>query len=136
MRTLSIDIETYSPVDIRSAGAYKYAEEVEIILFAYAFDNEPVTVIDTTKDNVPGEVLEALTDPTILKKAFNAAFERACISEFYFMDLPPEQWECTMIRSAMCGLPLSLEESARVLRLVNQKDTAGQGINTLILRTL
>lgn len=128
MRTLSIDIETYSPVDIRSAGAYKYAEEVEIILFAYAFDNEPVTVIDTTKDSVPGNVLEALTDPTILKKAFNAAFERACISEFYFMDLPPEQWECTMIRSAMCGLPLSLEESARVLRLVNQKDTAGKAL--------
>lgn len=125
---LSIDIETYSEVDIRACGAYKYAENCEILLLAYSFDNEPVFVIDLTKEGLPAHIHKALTDKNILKTAYNAAFERACISACYGLNLPPEQWECTLMRSAMAGLPLSLDESAKALNLEQQKDNTGKNL--------
>lgn len=128
MRTLSIDIETYSDMDIRTAGTYKYAENCEILMLAYSFDNEDVSIIDLTQEKIPAKLFQALYDPAILKTAYNAAFERACFNAFYGNYCPPEQWECTMVRSAMAGLPLSLEESAKALKLEQQKDNAGKNL--------
>lgn len=128
MRILSIDIETYSEVDIRACGGYKYAEACEIMLFAYSYDEEPVHVLDLTQQTLPSGIRKDLTDKNILKTAYNAAFERACISACYGLTLPPEQWECTLMRSAMAGLPLSLDESAKALELEQQKDNVGKNL--------
>lgn len=131
MRTLSIDIETYSPVDLAKAGVYPYAEhpEFEILLFAYAFDGEPVRCVELAQgESLPEEVVSALTDPDTLKTAFNAQFERVCIGRFWGLSLPIEQWECTMIKSAMLGLPLSLAMVAKVLKLEQGKMEAGKAL--------
>lgn len=131
MRTLAIDIETYSPVDLLKSGVYPYSQhpEFEILLFAYAFDSDPVTVIDIASgEALPEEVLEALEDENVLKTAFNAAFERNCIDEFFNLWIPTEQWECTMVKASMLGLPLSLSAVAGVLRLEDQKMIAGKAL--------
>lgn len=130
-KILAIDIETYSPVDIKKSGVYAYAQhpEFEILLFAYAFDNDPVQVIDLTFDNdLPQILIEALFNPSITKTAHNAQFERTCINTKTAKPLPIEQWECTMVKSAMLGLPLSLAAVAKVLKLDQQKDTAGTSL--------
>lgn len=131
MRTLSIDIETYSPVDLAKAGVYPYAEhpEFEILLFAYAFDDEPVRCVELAQgESLPEEVVSALTDPDVIKTAFNAMFERVCISRFFELELPIEQWECTMVKAAMLGLPLSLAMVAKVLKLEQGKMEAGKAL--------
>lgn len=130
-KVLAIDIETYSPVDLKKSGLYVYAEhpEFEIILFAYAFDQEPVTVIDfTAMEDLPDEVFEALTDPSILKTAHNANFERICIGRYLRITLPIEQWECTMIKSAMLGLPFQLAMVGKVLKIEQEKMTEGKAL--------
>ena len=124
MPTLSIDIETYSPVNLKDSGVYKYAfaPGFKILLFAYAFDGQPVTVIDLEQgEEIPTEVARALFDKNILKTAFNALFERVCINAAFAVNLPIDQWECTMARASMLGLPLSLDAVATVLKLENQK---------------
>jgi len=131
MRTLGIDIETYSPVDLLKSGVYPYVEhpDFEILLFAYAFDNEPVRVIDLASgEKLPEEVFAALEDPEVLKTAHNAAFERTCIDQHFGLWLDVGQWECTMIKSAMLGLPLSLAAVAKVLGIKEQKMTAGKAL--------
>lgn len=135
MRTLNIDIETYSEVDLKKSGMYKYAEKIEILLFAWSFDGDPDPIVkDFTKFTVsrsaklPRPVYEALTDPTVKKKAFNAPFEIACISSYFDIELDPAQWECTMMRSAMAGLPLSLDQSSKALNLEIKKDNAGMAL--------
>lgn len=131
MKVLRIDIETYSPVDLMKAGVYKYAEseDFEILLFAYAFNDDPVRVIDLAQgEELPEDALHALTDPNVLKTAFNASFEITCISAFFKMLLPIEQWECTMVRSAICGLPLSLDASSKALGLAQEKMAAGKAL--------
>lgn len=126
MRSLHIDIESYSPVDLKKAGLYRYAEEAEVILFQYAYDDEPVTVIDLLQgERVPAHVMRDLTNPDVLKKAFNAAFERAVIAAFFNIVLPVEQWRCTQALAAMCGLSLNLGQVAEVLKLDVQKDRMG-----------
>jgi len=128
MRTLRIDIETYSPVPIKNSGVYPYAmhPEFEILLFAYAYDGEPVQCIDLASgQKMPERLLADLTDPNILKTAFNALFERICIQSFFGIILPIDQWECTMIKSAMLGLPMSLAKVAEVLKLDQQKSKFG-----------
>lgn len=134
-KVLAIDIETYSPVDIKKSGVYAYAQhpEFEIMLFAYAFDSDPVQVIDLTLDNdLPQILIEALFNPSITKTAHNAQFERTCINRHLSKTTPAllkiEQWECTMVKSAMLGLPLSLAAVAKVLKLEEQKDTAGTAL--------
>ena len=127
-RVLAIDIETYSPVDLKKAGVYVYAEhpEFEILLFAYAFDQEPVVVIDfASREYLPFEVFEALTDPSVLKTAHNANFERVCISQYFKTNLPIDQWECTAVKSAMLGLPFALAMVGKVLKLTQEKMTEG-----------
>lgn len=128
MKTLSIDIETYSDVDLRKQGVYRYCDtpNFEILLIAYAFDNEPVEIIDLAcKEKIPQSFLDALTNSTIVKKAYNANFERTCLSKALGIQLQPESWHCTAVHSAMLGLPSSLGEVAKLLKLAQQKDTAG-----------
>jgi len=131
-QTLQIDIETYSPVDIKKSGVYPYANhpEFRILLFAFAFDDAPVRVIDMASgEAIPREVFQALYNPGVLKTAFNALFERTCINAYLssvgMEDLRIEQWECTMIKAAMLGLPLSLGKVAEVLNISSQKMLIG-----------
>jgi len=131
IKVLGIDIETYSSVDIGKCGLYKYAESEDftILLFTYTCDDKPVQVVDfASGETLPERIFQALTDPNILKTAFNASFERICIGRYYGIDLPIEQWECTMVRSAMLGLPLSLAQVGKVLNLEDQKMTEGKAL--------
>jgi len=135
MKHLHIDIETYCDPDISDVGVYRYAEDdsFKIILFAYAFDGEPVTVVDCSNDEYPGEsipvrVWKALTDPSVLKIAHNANFEYVCIETYYGVGLDLKQWFCTMVAAAYLGLPFSLDRIGRVLGLSEQKDARGKSL--------
>ena len=121
---LSIDIETYSGVDLKSCGVYRYAENPDfaILLIAYAINDGPVNIIDVASgQEIPDEFARALTRKSYIKCAFNAAFERVCLEKYYKVDIPAEQWECTMVQSAYMGLPLSLDQVAKALKLPQQK---------------
>ena len=133
MRTLSIDIETYSPLDLSTHGVYAYAghPEFEILIFGYAFDDDPVTVLDLASgDKLPTELQNALYDPEILKTAFNASFERTCLSAFLGSVTPPEQWSCTAVWARELGLPASLANVGGVLGLPedSQKLKSGKAL--------
>ena len=126
---LHIDIETYSPESLADCGVHRYAAhpDFRILLFAYAFGDHPVTVIDLASGvSLPAPVRRALTDPKITKVAHNATFERTCIGAMMGQQLDPEQWECTMTQCARCGLPMSLGEAAKALGLEAQKMTEGK----------
>ena len=131
MRKISIDIETFSSVDLGKSGVYKYAEseDFEILLFAYSIDDGEVKVIDLANGEIiPEEILSALNDESIEKWAFNANFERVCLSRFLGERLKPQGWYCTMIWSAYLGLPLSLEKVGEVLKLDKQKMNEGKAL--------
>jgi DNA polymerase len=129
MKTLNIDIETYSDEDLKKVGVYKYADSpnFEVLLFAYSIDGGTVECEDMTISEIPGKVLHALTDETVLKIAFNAQFERICLSKHlgipYYLD--PKQWHCTMVHANELGLPASLGQCAKYLGIAQQKDTRG-----------
>ena len=136
MKNLEIDLETYSSASLQKCGVYKYAEspDFEILLFGYSADGGEVRTIDLASgEKIPEEVLDALTDDAVTKWAFNAQFERICLSR-YLADLgrssgrylDPEQWRCVMVWSAYMGLPLSLEGVGAVLGLEKQKLTEGK----------
>lgn len=130
-KILSIDIETYSSNDISGCGVYKYAEaeDFAILLFAYSCDYGPVEIIDLASgEKLPDHIYKALSDPKILKTAFNATFERICLSKYFGLYLTSDQWECTMVRSAMLGLPLSLAAVGKVLNLEDQKMDEGKAL--------
>ncbi len=151
MKTISIDIETFSSYDLTKCGVYKYAEspDFEILLFGYSVDGGEVEVVDLAcGDEIPPAIIDALTDDTVQKWAFNANFERVCLSRHLrdlgmcldpFADnhfssrclgkaqyLNPESWRCSMVWSAYMGLPLSLEGAGAVLGLEKQKLTEGK----------
>lgn len=118
-RQLHIDIETYSSIDIMTAGAYKYCESIdfEILMIAYAFDDEPIRMIDLALgDKLPQEFLDALMDPSVEKHAHNANFERNAFRAIGY-DVPIEQWHCSAVKAAYCGLPLSLAMVSEALKL-------------------
>ena len=128
MKNLNIDIETRSSNEIKF-GVRKYADskEFKILLFAYSIDHGEVEVVDLANgEALPGEVLEALSDPRVTKSAFNAAFERTCITQSINKAMPPEQWRDTMIWGMELGLPASLEQMAKYLKVPQQKDTEGK----------
>lgn len=133
MKTISIDIEAYSDRSLAKCGVYRYVESpsFEILLFSYRVDRQPVKLVDLARgEKISDEVLDALTDDSVTKWAFNAAFERVCLSRFLGYPtgkyLSPEGWRCTMIWSAAMGLPLSLEGVGAVLGLEKQKLTEGK----------
>lgn len=151
MKTISIDIESYSDVNLAKCGVYKYAESpaFEILLFGYAVDGGEVQVVDLAQgESIPDEILEALTDESVTKWAFNASFERVCLSRYLsdlgmsldpFYDhhplsrecaqfLNPAGWKCSMVWSAYMGLPLSLEGVGTVLNLDSQKMKEGKDL--------
>ena len=149
MKTISIDLETYSDVDLQKCGVYKYAQSdsFEILLFGYSVDGGEVVVADIAQGEViPDEIIKALTDESVTKWAFNASFERVCLSEYlrkhYEKDfgsysiledtvgdyLDPSSWRCSMIWSAYMGLPLSLAGVGAVLGLEEQKLTEGKDL--------
>lgn len=124
---LHIDIETYSSVDISSAGAYKYFESLdfEILMIAYAIEDNPVKIVDLVQvsGKYPMELAKALTDPTIEKWAHNAAFERGAFAA-YGLEIPAEQWHCTAVKAATCGLPISLDQVSKALDLGDKAKSA------------
>lgn len=146
---LHIDLETYSSVDLKKAGAYKYAEseDFEILLFAYSYDSEPVRVLDLTQQRLPEDICRDLIDPCVIKKAHNAQFERICLSRYLYRQekewwincgfwdsappefsyLDPEGWYCTMVHSTMCGLPGSLAQVGQALGLAEDKQKLAIG---------
>lgn len=124
MALLAIDIETYSDVDLTKCGVYAYSDspQFEILLFAYAFDDEPTQIVDLAcGEELPQRVLDALEDESIIKTAFNAAFERTCISKYIGKKLSPVAWQCTAVQSAMLALPLSLDGVGEVLDIQRKK---------------
>ena len=149
IHTLSIDVETFSNVDLKKCGVYKYAEspDLEILLFGVSVDGGEATVYDLASgDTVPEEIIQALADDSVIKWAYNASFERVCISVWlrrnypqYFSSysiegdtvrhyLDPASWRCSLIWGAYMGLPLSLEEIGKVLKLENQKMAEGKAL--------
>nr|DAR67630.1 MAG TPA: DNA polymerase I [Caudoviricetes sp.] len=127
---LSIDIETYSDLDIKKVGGYKYAENAEVLLFAYAWGDDPVQIVDfTAGEELPDDVLSALTDNAITKCAYNAQFERTVLSHYLhrmdptasFQFLDPAGWSCTMVHALTLGLPGSLDMASKALRLADDK---------------
>ncbi|WP_035288037.1 DNA polymerase [Clostridium sp. KNHs214] len=131
MRTLAIDIETFSDVDLQKSGVYAYTASpyFEILLFAYAFDEDEVEVVDLASgEDLPDEIVAAIIDESIIKTAFNAQFERTCLSKHLDQTLSPNSWQCTAVQSASLGLPLSLEGVAQVLGLTEQKMKEGKDL--------
>ena len=133
MKTISIDIETFSSVDLAKSGVYRYAEssDFEVLLFGYSVDGGAVSVVDLASgEKIPPHILSALEDETVIKFAFNANFERICLSRLLGYEtgryLSPVSWHCTMVWSAYMGLPLSLQGCGAVLRLDRQKLTEGK----------
>lgn len=133
MKTLSIDIETYSDQNLAKCGVYRYVESpvFEIPLFSYSIDGAPVQIVDLAcGETIPADIVAALTDETVIKWAFNATFERICLSRHLGYPtgnyLEPESWRCSMIWAATMGLPLSLEGVGAVLGLEKQKLTEGK----------
>lgn len=135
MKSISIDIETYSSINLGKSGVYRYAEndDFEILLFAYSVDGGEVKVVDLANgEKIPRSITDALKDEEIIKWAFNAMFERVCLSKFLGLEtgkyLNPSSWRCSMVWSAYMGLPLSLESVGAVLGLEKQKLTEGKDL--------
>ena len=136
MTVLSLDLETYSPQDLTKVGVYRYAEDPEfrILMIAYAVDDGPVQILDLENGSGFGGGFQyferALQDPNIIKTAYNAAFERTCLRQFFGKPMPPEQWRCTAVHAATLGLPRSLADAAKALGLPQdkQKMTAGRAL--------
>ena len=131
MKTISIDIETYSSVNLTKSGVYKYCEsdDFEILLFAYSVDGGEVKVVDLAMgETIPLPILKALTDESIIKWAFNAQFERICLSKYIGHHMTAKSWRCTMVWAATLGLPLSLEGVGAVLGLEKQKLSEGKDL--------
>ena len=147
IKDLSLDLETYSDVDLAKCGVYRYCESpnFEILLLGYSIDEAPVQVVDLASgEEVPEEVLDALTDDSVIKWAHNAAFERICLSRWLRQHYPerfvsysvpedsvgnyldPRSWRCTMVWAAYMGLPLSLKDVGAILKLDDQKLAEGK----------
>lgn len=131
MKILSLDLEKFSDVNLLKSGVYAYtaSPHFEILLFAYAFDDEEVNIIDfASGEKLSNEIISALTDNRIIKTAFNAQFERTCLSKYLNQKLSPKSWQCTAVQAASLALPISLEGVAQVLGLAEQKMREGKDL--------
>ena len=131
MDTLAIDIETYSDVSLPDCGVHRYAasEQFEILLFAYSLNDEPTQIIDLASgEKIPDKIMEYLMDDSVIKTAYNAAFERNCINRFFDLSLKPEGWRCTLVQASMLSLPLSLEGVGEALNLDKKKMSEGKDL--------
>ena len=131
MKTLSIDIETYSEASLSSTGVYRYAADPSftVLLFAYSVDAGPVQIVDLAQgESLPAEVEAALSDPSVEKWAFNAQFERVCLSAYLGERLDPRGWYCSMVWSTYAGIPLNLAGVAQALHLETEKMTEGKDL--------
>ena len=133
MRELGIDIETYSSYNLPDCGVYRYVEapDFTVLLFAYSIDNAPAQIVDLASgEALPADVLNALTDDTILKTAYNATFERVCLSRYLGMPapMPADSWRCTMVAAARLGFPLSLAQCGEALRIEQGKMKEGKAL--------
>lgn len=127
-RVLSIDLETYSDVDLPNCGVYRYVEgDFHILLFAYAFDDEETKCVDMAcGEQLPAEVVDAIYNENIIKSAWNAQFERICLSKYFGTQLDLDSWQCTMVWAASLSLPLKLATAAQALKTAQQKDAVGE----------
>ena len=128
-RELSIDLESFSDIDLIKCGVYAYADSpaFEILLFAYSFDGGETQIIDLAQgEKLPAEVEDAIFDVSVTKTAYNANFERTCLSKYFGRYIPPESWHCSAVQAAMLALPRSLEDVGRVLGLDEQKMKEGK----------
>lgn len=130
MQSISIDIETFSDRNIKDCGVYKYTESpvFDILLLSYSIDKAPVVTVDLTIEVLPQFIIDAILNPEVEKWAYNAAFERRCLSVYLKQDLPPEQWHCTMVKSAMIGLPFGLDAVAKALKIDQGKLAEGKAL--------
>ena len=130
--TITLDLETRSDIDLTKVGVYKYTESIffKIMLFSYSVDNGEVQVIDLANgEKIPDEIISALTDENIVKRAFNVNFERICLSKYLGKKyLSPVSWQCSMIHARTLGLPSSLAEVGQVLRIEQQKMSEGKAL--------
>lgn len=129
VNTLAIDLETYSEIDIQGCGNYRYTEDhsFEILLFAYSVNEEETYIIDLAQGEViPENIVDMILDETVIKTAFNANFERTCLSKYLGVQLRPESWRCTAVQSAILALPATLEGVGMVLGLDKKKMTEGK----------
>lgn len=130
-KVMEIDLETYSDVELAKSGVYRYVEgDFHILLFSYCFDDNDVVCIDMANngETLPDDVRQALEDPGITKIAWNAQFERVCLSHYLGHRLNPRQWKCAMVWAASLSLPLSLAAAGMVLKTGEQKDKAGKDL--------
>ncbi|MFT9597700.1 DNA polymerase [Mesobacillus sp.] len=131
MKLLAVDIETYSSIDLIKTGVYAYCEsaDFEVLLFAYAVDDEDVQIIDLASDEkIPNDIVKAMFDPTVIKTAYNANFERTCLAKYFNQPMPPEQWRCSSVHALMLSLPGYLDGVAKCLRLQEQKMKEGKAL--------
>lgn len=134
MKTLSIDVESFSSVDLTKCGAARYVESPDftILLFAYSVDFGPVEVVDfACGETLPPDIYEALYDPDVEKTAYNAPFERTTIGKYFNRYCPPEQWDCTMVLASCCGLPLGLKAVGDALQLSEDKAKMKEGADLI-----
>ena len=130
MRTLVLDLETYSSADLKRTGAVKYTEapDFELLLMSYAFDDDPVAIWDFKAQGTPDWLAPALRDPDLMKVAWNISFERACLNKALSLYTPPEQWRDAMTLAAMNGLPMTLEAAGAALQMELQKMATGKSL--------
>ena len=122
MKTLAIDLETYSEFDIKKVGLYKYAANCEILLFAFAIDDKPVEIIDLADgEKIPEKIIDAIFNPDVLKTAYNAPFEIQVLKNYFKREIDYSQWSCTMVLGLMLGLPAGLEKVGKALKLPESK---------------
>ncbi len=130
MSLLAIDIETYSDIDLIKSGVYRYveSENFQVLLFGYAFDDADVRVIDLAQgEKIPRFVEESLFDDSVIKTAFNANFEMTCLARHFGCAMHPEQWQCTMVQALELGLPMSLADVGKALKLPQDKQKSSAG---------
>ena len=128
MKILALDIETYSPLDLEKVGVHKYAEDCEVTLLAYAYNDSPVRIVDLAMgEELPFNLVADLSNPQVMKTAFNAAFELTILEKYLGKDLDSFQWQCTMVQALSLGLPSSLEQVGKVLKLGADKRKSDSG---------